>query len=230
MSNGIAPVEFPTEMATDRADKRLCEEAARRLSTRRGGIGFEVISYPDEDERVNPAVDAQARDSTGSIWIEHNQVEPVGAENAIHWHLWVPRMPSTGTTWTSGSSSWRRGWRHGVPVPLPPLRPCHSADPAFMARPGRPGDRGGHAAPRGVGPASPGRPSSVAASRPGTARRARTAAPPTPPWTVLRPAGHVAALAPRSRPPTMDLSAPPLGPSTSPRGHRRSRGPTGQGE
>ena len=108
MSNGIAPVEFPTEMATDRADKRLCEEAARRLSTRRGGIEFEVISYPDEDERVNPAVDAQARDSTGSIWIEHNQVEPVGAENAIHWHYLDFRLKFLAArmaSWRSGSST-----------------------------------------------------------------------------------------------------------------------------
>src|ERR1039458_207864 len=96
--------------------------------------------------------------------------------------------------------------------------------------PRRTGDRGGHVAPRGVGAASPDRPASAASCGPGTARRAGTAAPPAPTQTPLRPARHAASLAPRSRPPAVDLPASPLGPATGPLRHRRPRPPTRQGE
>jgi hypothetical protein len=85
-----------------------------------------------------------------------------------------------------------------------------------LARRGRDelSDRGDHVAPRGVGAASPYQPTSAASCGQGTARRAGTAASPAPTQPPLRPARHAVSLAPRSRPPPVDLPASPLGLAT----------------
>jgi hypothetical protein len=114
---------------------------------------------------------------------------------------------------------------HGDLVPLLGVRPRGPTRPPLVPRSGRPGDRNHHVAPRGSGPAAPGRPTYSAASTPGTSCRAVTPPIAGAPERLLRPASHPVALAPRPRPPTLDLPTPPIRSTHGRCRHRRPRRP-----
>ncbi len=142
--------------------------------------------------------------------------------------LWVPRRPSAAATRTFRATV--PGGRmppHGALVPLRGIRTRGPARPPLVPSSGRPGDRNSHVAPRGSGPATPGRPTCSAASRPGTSRRAVTTRVAGPSRRVLCSASNPVALAPRPRATTLDVPTPPVR-STYSRGRRcRPRRPVG---
>jgi hypothetical protein len=56
-------------------EKRVCLFAAQQLASGRNGGFVTIDSYPDEEERQQPAIDLLAHDSLGSISVEHTLIE-----------------------------------------------------------------------------------------------------------------------------------------------------------
>lgn len=56
-------------------EKRVCLFAAQQLASGRNGGFITIDSYPDEQERQQPAIDLLAHDSLGSISVEHTLIE-----------------------------------------------------------------------------------------------------------------------------------------------------------
>src|ERR1019366_6975395 len=108
---------------------------------------------------------------------------------------------------------------HGALLPLHCRRSSPPAAPSLTHCATGPGHRGGHAPPRGLGAAPPGRPPCCSTSGPSGARRAEPVAVGRSPRALLRPARDPAPLAPRSGEAALDVLAPAAGPTDTAGGY-----------